>query len=132
MIMNEILRVGLDVGSTTVKIVILSESGDILYSKYQRHYSDIRKTIYDMLSEALTQFIDYKASINITGSGGMLVADWLDLPFVQEVVASTEAVERLIPETSVVIELGGEDAKIIFLENPVEQRMNGTPSTRHP
>ena len=126
MIMNEILRVGLDVGSTTVKIVILSESGDILYSKYQRHYSDIRKTIYDMLSEALTQFIDYKASINITGSGGMLVADWLDLPFVQEVVASTEAVERLIPETSVVIELGGEDAKIIFLENPVEQRMNGT------
>ena len=56
--MNEILRVGLDVGSTTVKIVILSESGDILYSKYQRHYSDIRKTIYDMLSEALTQFID--------------------------------------------------------------------------
>ena len=124
--MNEILRVGLDVGSTTVKIVILSESGDILYSKYQRHYSDIRKTIYDMLSEALTQFIDYKASINITGSGGMLVADWLDLPFVQEVVASTEAVERLIPETSVVIELGGEDAKIIFLENPVEQRMNGT------
>lgn len=124
--MNEILRVGLDVGSTTVKIVILSESDEILYSKYQRHYSDIRKTIYDMFSEALTKFENYEASVNVTGSGGMLVANWLDLPFVQEVVASTEAVERLIPETSVVIELGGEDAKIIFLENPVEQRMNGT------
>mgnify|MGYP003482478765 CR=1 FL=1 len=124
--MNEILRVGLDVGSTTVKIVILSESDEILYSKYQRHYSDIRKTIYEMLTEALTKFEDYEASVNVTGSGGMLVANWLDLPFVQEVVASTEAVERLIPETSVVIELGGEDAKIIFLNNPVEQRMNGT------
>ena len=124
--MNEILRVGLDVGSTTVKIVILSESDEILYSKYQRHYSDIRKTIYEILTEALTKFEDYEASVNVTGSGGMLVANWLDLPFVQEVVASTEAVERLIPETSVVIELGGEDAKIIFLNNPVEQRMNGT------
>ena len=124
--MNDILRIGLDVGSTTVKIVILAEDGTILYSKYQRHYSDIRKTIYDMLLEALTKYEDYEASVNITGSGGMLVSNWLDLPFVQEVVASTEAVERLIPETSVVIELGGEDAKIIFLENPVEQRMNGT------
>ena len=124
--MNETLRIGLDVGSTTVKIVILSENDEILYSKYQRHYSDIRRTIYDMLTEALTKFEDFKASVNITGSGGMLVANSLDLPFVQEVVASTEAVERIIPQTSVVIELGGEDAKIIFLENPVEQRMNGT------
>ncbi len=123
---NDILRIGLDVGSTTVKIVILNENDEILYSKYQRHYSDIRKTIYNMLQEALSEYMDYEASINVTGSGGMLVANWLDLPFVQEVVASTESVERLIPETSVVIELGGEDAKIIFLENPVEQRMNGT------
>lgn len=124
--MNEVLRVGLDVGSTTVKIAILGEKDNILYSKYQRHYSDIRKTIYDMLSEAFSEYADYNASVNITGSGGMLVAKWLDLPFVQEVVASTEAVERLIPETSVVIELGGEDAKIIFFDNPLEQRMNGT------
>ena len=123
---NDILRIGLDVGSTTVKIVILNENDEILYSKYQRHYSDIRKTIYNMLQEALSEYMDYEASINVTGSGGMLVANWLDLPFIQEVVASTESVERLIPETSVVIELGGEDAKIIFLENPVEQRMNGT------
>ena len=124
--MNDILRVGLDVGSTTVKIVILDENDNILYSKYQRHYSDIRKTIYDVLTEAFSKYENCEASVNVTGSGGMLVAKWLDLPFVQEVVASTEAVERLIPETSVVIELGGEDAKIIFLENPVEQRMNGT------
>ncbi|MFR1519255.1 MAG: acyl-CoA dehydratase activase-related protein, partial [Clostridia bacterium] len=124
--MNEILRVGLDVGSTTVKIVILDENDNILYSKYQRHYSDIRKTIYDVLTEAFSKYENFEASVNVTGSGGMLVAKWLDLPFIQEVVASTEAVERLIPQTSVVIELGGEDAKIIFLENPVEQRMNGT------
>lgn len=124
--MNDILRVGLDVGSTTVKIVIIDEKDNILYSKYQRHYSDIRRTIYDMLTEAFSEFKDSSASVNITGSGGMLAANWLDLPFVQEVVASTEAVERIIPQTSVVIELGGEDAKIIFLENPVEQRMNGT------
>ena len=124
--MGEILRVGLDVGSTTVKIVILDEKDNILYSKYQRHYSDIRKTIYDVLTEAFSKYEACEASVNVTGSGGMLVAKWLDLPFVQEVVASTEAVERLIPETSVVIELGGEDAKIIYLENPVEQRMNGT------
>ena len=124
--MGEILRVGLDVGSTTVKIVILDEKDNILYSKYQRHYSDIRKTIYDVLTEAFSKYEACEASVNVTGSGGMLVAKWLDLPFVQEVVASTEAVERLIPETSVVIELGGEDAKIIYLENHVEQRMNGT------
>lgn len=124
--MDEILRVGLDVGSTTVKIVILDENDTILYNKYQRHYSDIRKTIYDVLTDAFSQYEGRLASVNVTGSGGMLVASWLGLPFVQEVVASTEAVERLIPETSVVIELGGEDAKIIFLENPVEQRMNGT------
>lgn len=123
---NEILKIGLDVGSTTVKIVILNENNDILYSNYQRHYSDIRRTIYNTLKESLEEYSEYETSINITGSGGMLVAKWLDLPFVQEVVASTESVERLIPETSVVIELGGEDAKIIFLENPVEQRMNGT------
>lgn len=120
------LAVGLDVGSTTVKVVIIDKDGNILYNKYQRHYSDIRKTIYDVMNEALEKFKDEEATFTITGSGGMLVSEWLSLPFVQEVVASTHAVTKLIPDTDVAIELGGEDAKITFFTNPVEQRMNGT------
>ncbi len=124
--MNEILHIGLDVGSTTVKIVILDSENKIIYDKYQRHYSDVRRTIYDVLNDALNKFSGYNTTFMITGSGGMLVSEWLCLPFVQEVVASTEAVRRLIPETNVAIELGGEDAKITFFDDPVEQRMNGT------
>ncbi|NLN03430.1 MAG: 2-hydroxyglutaryl-CoA dehydratase, partial [Clostridiaceae bacterium] len=124
--MMDIVHIGLDVGSTTVKIVILDRKKELLYDKYQRHYSDIRRTIYDMLKEALIKFKDYHATIKLTGSGGMLVAEWLGLPFVQEVVASSEAVRRLIPQTNVAIELGGEDAKITYFDDPVEQRMNGT------
>ncbi|MBR3838986.1 MAG: 2-hydroxyacyl-CoA dehydratase [Clostridia bacterium] len=120
------LAVGLDVGSTTVKVVIIDKDGNILYNKYQRHYSDIRKTIYDVMNEALAMYKDCEATFTITGSGGMLVSEWLNLPFVQEVVASTHAVTKLIPDTDVAIELGGEDAKITFFSNPVEQRMNGT------
>lgn len=120
------LAVGLDVGSTTVKVVIIDKDGNILYNKYQRHYSDIRKTIYDVMNEALDMYKDCEATFTITGSGGMLVSEWLNLPFVQEVVASTHAVTKLIPDTDVAIELGGEDAKITFFSNPVEQRMNGT------
>lgn len=124
--MTDLLRIGLDVGSTTVKIVVLDEEGRILYNRYQRHYSDIRRSIYEVLNAALEHYRGREAAVMITGSGGMLVSEWLDLPFVQEVVASTEAVRQLIPQTSVAIELGGEDAKITFFENPVEQRMNGT------
>lgn len=124
--MRDIVHIGLDVGSTTVKIVILDREKELLYHKYQRHYSDIRRTIYDMLKEALIKFKDYHATIKLTGSGGMLVAEWLGLPFVQEVVASSEAVRRLIPQTNVAIELGGEDAKITYFDDPIEQRMNGT------
>ena len=120
------LRVGLDVGSTTVKIVILNENKEILFSKYQRHFSDICKTIYDILTEALTPYQDANATIMLTGSGGMLVSQWLNLPFVQEVVALGRAVEQLIPQTDVAIELGGEDAKITYFRKPIEQRMNGT------
>lgn len=123
---NNTLAVGLDVGSTTVKVVIINSEGEILYNKYQRHYSDIRRTIYDVLVEALELYKDCRATFTVTGSGGMLVSQWLGLPFVQEVVASTQAVSKLIPETDVAIELGGEDAKITFFSNPVEQRMNGT------
>ncbi|MBE7056588.1 MAG: 2-hydroxyglutaryl-CoA dehydratase [Ruminococcaceae bacterium] len=123
---KQLLHIGLDVGSTTVKIAVLNSDLELIYNKYQRHYSDIRKTIYEVLSYVLEQYKGMETTIMLTGSGGMLVADWLDLDFVQEVVASTEAVNRLIPHADVAIELGGEDAKITYFKNPVEQRMNGT------
>jgi predicted CoA-substrate-specific enzyme activase len=124
--MKKLLHVGLDVGSTTVKIVVLDKNDNILYSKYQRHFSDIRKTIFDLVNETYENFINEDITIMITGSGGLLVSQWLSLPFIQEVIACTNAIERFIPETDVAIELGGEDAKITYLSGGVEQRMNGT------
>ena len=123
---DKVLKIGIDVGSTTVKTAVMDACGVLLKGRYRRHYSDIRQTIYDMLSETLEEYRGYKTTVAITGSGGMLVSEWLSLPFVQEVVASTEAVRNIIPQTDVAIELGGEDAKITFFEEPTEQRMNGT------
>ena len=117
---------GLDVGSTTVKIVILDEIFKIKYSMYRRHLSDIKNTIIILLKEAYEIIGDSKVKIAVTGSGGLSVSKWLDINFVQEVIASTKAVEMLIPETDVVIELGGEDAKITYFTGGVEQRMNGS------
>jgi predicted CoA-substrate-specific enzyme activase len=119
--------IGLDVGSTTVKIVVLDNSGQLIHSKYQRHYSDIKKTLAEVLNEGLSAIDnDETARIAITGSGGINAASWLGLPFVQEVSAGAEAVKKFIPETDVVIELGGEDAKITYITGGLEQRMNGT------
>lgn len=124
-------HMGIDVGSTTVKIVLLDDDKNILFSKYQRHFSDIKKTVYDLFCE--TKAFLEKASLGnieftvvITGSGGLLLAKMLNLPFVQEVIATKTAVKTFLPDTDVVIELGGEDAKILFLTNGLEQRMNGT------
>ncbi len=119
-------QVGLDVGSTTVKIVVIDKYNNILYSKYQRHYSDIRKTIFDVLDEACERFYQDECTVMITGSGGLLVSQWLELDFIQEVIAGSEAVQKLIPKTDVAIELGGEDAKITYFRGGLEQRMNGT------
>ncbi|MDQ2087539.1 acyl-CoA dehydratase activase-related protein [Herbivorax sp. ANBcel31] len=124
--MNKLLNVGLDVGSTTVKLVIIGKNDQIIFSKYQRHYSDIRKTIFELLSDACQMFENEDITIMVTGSGGMSVSKWLEISFIQEVIASTKAIERFIPHTDVVIELGGEDAKITFFEGSIEQRMNGT------
>ncbi|RCX17969.1 putative CoA-substrate-specific enzyme activase [Anaerobacterium chartisolvens] len=126
MYMDRLLHLGLDVGSTTVKLVILDAEGSVVYSKYQRHFSDIRKTIFTIVSEAYQSFANDKITVTLTGSGGISVAQWLGLPFIQEVIAGTTAIERFIPKTDVVIELGGEDAKITYFDNGVEQRMNGT------
>ncbi len=127
------LRMGIDVGSTTVKTVVLDKKNEIVFCKYERHRADIRNTIMAVIGEALHAVENYSnfgkdqtLSVKVTGSGGMAVSHWLSIPFVQEVVASTTAVQKIIPQTDVVIELGGEDAKIIYFHNGMEQRMNGT------
>lgn len=119
-------HIGIDVGSTTVKVVILNDKNDILFSKYQRHFSEIKDTVITLLKEVSEQFKNTSFSVTITGSGGLLLAKLLDLSFVQEVIATKMAVNTFLPETDVVIELGGEDAKILYLTGGLEQRMNGT------
>lgn len=116
---------GLDIGSTTVKLVILDGHGQLVYDKYERHYSDIRTTTFRLLKEACVRYSGASVAVRVTGSGGIAVSKWLGLTFIQEVVAGTEAVERFIPHTDVAVELGGEDAKITFFRGGVDQRMNG-------
>ena len=120
------LHIGIDVGSTTVKLAILDNAHNVRYSIYQRHHADVRATIVEVLEKAAEEFGDEVMTIAITGSGGLLLAQWLGIEFVQEVIASKTAVETFIPKTDVAIELGGEDAKIIYFDQGIEQRMNGT------
>ena len=124
--MNRLLHVGLDVGSTTVKIAVMDENLDVLYTSYQRHFSDTKNTVCKVLESLPEKFPTSKFTIALTGSGAMSAATFLGLPFIQEVVACKRAVEKFIPQTDVVIELGGEDAKIIYFDQSIEQRMNGT------
>lgn len=123
---NETLHIGIDVGSTTVKLAILDGENAVRYSIYRRHHADVRATIIEVLEEAAADFGTEAMTIAITGSGGLLLAQWLGVEFVQEVIASKTAVETFIPKTDVAIELGGEDAKIIYFDQGIEQRMNGT------
>ncbi len=120
------LHIGLDVGSTTVKIAVLDDENNFVYKKYQRHYSDIKKTLAEVLLGGLDEIKADEVTVAVTGSGGISAAKWLEIPFIQEVSAGTTAIETLIPETDVAIELGGEDAKITYLRGGIEQRMNGT------
>ena len=121
------LRAGIDVGSTTVKLAILDEDDQPVWSIYERHHSDVRATIAKVLEAAAADgYGNKEMTIAITGSGGLLLAKWLGVEFVQEVIASKTAVETFIPKTDVAIELGGEDAKIIYFGGSIEQRMNGT------
>ncbi len=124
--MREILNLGLDVGSTTVKIVVLNNKKEMIFSKYERHFSDIKNTIVKLIDEAFSKFKESKITVMVTGSGGLSVAKWLNVTFIQEVIACTNTVEKLIPETDVAIELGGEDAKITYFVGNIDQRMNGT------
>ncbi len=127
------IRFGIDVGSTTVKVAALGQNDELLYSAYERHRADIRSTIItvvnkalDSLEEQLPEGAAQTLSVKVTGSGGLAVSQWLNVPFIQEVIAATTAVRKIIPQTDVVIELGGEDAKITYFRGGVEQRMNGT------
>lgn len=116
---------GLDIGSTTVKMVVIDEQMNIVHSEYVRHGSEIKKSVEDIVNNTYKHLGNINLKIQITGSGGLALADQVGIPFIQEVIAGTKAVERLFPETDVAIELGGEDAKITFFSTPVEQRMNG-------
>ena len=125
------MRVGLDVGSTTLKCVVLNDQNEILFSKYERHLSRIVEKSVEMLREVEAQFPDAKVQLSISGSAGMGLAERSNIPFVQEVYATRIAVNRLVPGTDAVIELGGEDAKILFLTDGnnaagLEVRMNGS------
>ena len=119
-----LLHIGLDVGSTTSKIIVLNEDGDIVYQQYLRHFSDVKNTTNQMLKELVSLYPNAEVTMSISGSAGISMAKQVRIPFIQEVIACTEAVEKNIPQTDVVIELGGEDAKIIYFSNGIEQRMN--------
>ncbi|MDR1961073.1 MAG: 2-hydroxyacyl-CoA dehydratase [Gracilibacteraceae bacterium] len=124
--MTNKLYIGLDVGSTTVKAAILDEAGQMVFSRYERHFSDVGQTVRAML-EAIFNFApEAEAALQVTGSSGLAVARQMELPFIQEVIACSEAVERWIPRTDVAVELGGEDAKITYFGAAPELRMNGT------
>jgi predicted CoA-substrate-specific enzyme activase len=119
-------RLGIDIGSTTIKAVLLDESDEILYSCYRRHRSDISGEIAVLFDEIAEDLSGITASVCLTGSAGLGAAAALKLPFVQEVAAGTRAVRRFVPDADVIIELGGEDAKITFMKPQISQRMNGT------
>ena len=122
----KLYKLGIDIGSTTVKIALLNEENELVYSEYRRHFANIRQTLLSLVEEAMQQEADVTVAPIITGSGGLTLAKHLGIPFVQEVVAVSTALEHYAPQTDVAIELGGEDAKIIYFENGnIEQRMNG-------
>ena len=121
------MKVGLDVGSTTIKCVVLDSADNIVYSTYERHFSHILEKSAELLRRVAEQYIPGgKADLAISGSAGMGMADSVNVPFVQEVFATRVAANRLVPGTDVIIELGGEDAKILFLTGGTEVRMNGS------
>ncbi|MCM1565967.1 MAG: 2-hydroxyacyl-CoA dehydratase [Dehalobacter sp.] len=124
--MTKQMHIGLDVGSTTVKIAILDEKDNLVFSSYQRHFSDVQHTVSNLLQKIYSQFRNEKVTMNVTGSSGMSTSEQIGIPFIQEVIACQKAVERFISDTDVAIELGGEDAKITYFGESPELRMNGT------
>lgn len=119
-----LLHLGLDIGSTTAKLAVLNERKAIIHKDYKRHYSDIKSTTQAMLEDVMQRYPQAVYTISIAGSAGLSMAKVMEIPFIQEVIACTETIETVIPETDVVIELGGEDAKLIYFSGGIEQRMN--------
>lgn len=117
------LHIGLDIGSTTAKLVVI-ERDIIVYQDYVRHYSDIKKAALSLLSDVRDRFPERGARLTVSGSSGLSLSKLGGVPFIQEVIACTKAISALIPECDTAIELGGEDAKIIYLRGGIEQRMN--------
>ncbi len=123
---TSLYTLGIDIGSTTVKIAILDTAHQILFSDYERHFANIRETLAALLQKAYDKLGNITLCPMITGSGGLTLANHLGVPFTQEVIAVATSLQELAPQTDVAIELGGEDAKIIYFEGGnVEQRMNG-------
>ncbi len=121
------MRIGFDVGSTTLKCVVLDNKDNIIFESYERHYSEINEKTAALLTKVMTEYAQEESvSLAISGSAGMGLANRCNIPFVQEVYATRVSVSKVIPEADVVIELGGEDAKILFLTNSLEVRMNGS------
>ncbi len=123
--MAELLSMGVDIGSTTVKIAVRNDSGEVLFADYERHFANIQQTLAMLIGRAIEKIGDCEVCPMITGSGGLTISKHLDVPFIQEVVAVSNALEYYSPKTDVAIELGGEDAKIIYFTNGIDQRMNG-------
>ena len=121
------MKIGLDIGSTTIKSIVLDDSDQIVSRTYERHYSKITEMTAKLIDEIASSYPDgQKASVVISGSAGMGLAQSCGVPFVQEVYATRVAARRFLPEADVLIELGGEDAKILFLRGNMEVRMNGS------
>ena len=119
-------KLGIDIGSTTVKVAVLDADDNLLFADYERHFANIRETLHALIQKAYDALGDFEVAPMITGSGGLTLAKHLDVPFVQEVISVSTALQHYAPQTDVAIELGGEDAKIIYFEGGnVEQRMNG-------
>ena len=124
--MSNKYTLGIDIGSTTVKIAILDENDTLLFADYQRHFANIQETLAELLEKAYGKLGELTLHPVITGSGGLTLANHLGVPFVQEVIAVSTSLQKIAPQTDVAIELGGEDAKIIYFEGGnIEQRMNG-------
>lgn len=124
--MGNTYKMGIDIGSTTVKVVLVDQEMDMVFCCYRRHFSEIKKTVMNIIQEAKDELGEASFSVMITGSGGVSLAKSIEVEFIQEVVATARALETTAPLTDVAIELGGEDAKIIYFDNGnVEQRMNG-------
>lgn len=118
--------IGIDVGSTTVKLVIIDENNNIVDSFYKRHYSDIEAATKSLILSVKDTLKGYNVKVRVTGSGGLGISKWLNIDFVQEVIACSYAIKEYIPQTDVAIELGGEDAKITYFGETIDQRMNGS------